>query len=70
VPNGTVSAEGWWHTRDMLKKGITRRPSKQQTNKQTLASVKKEMRQPRLAESVRQEEITHLHIQLQRRKAS
>jgi hypothetical protein len=54
----------------MLKKGITRRPSKRQTNKQTLASVKKEMLRPRLAESVRQEEITHLHIKLQRRKAS
>jgi hypothetical protein len=54
----------------MSKKGIARRASKRPTDKQTLASVKKEMRQPRKAESVRQEEITHLHINLQRRKAS
>jgi hypothetical protein len=54
----------------MSKKGIAKRASSRQINKQTLASVKKEMRRPRLAESVRQEEITHLHIQLQRRKAS
>jgi hypothetical protein len=54
----------------MLKKGTTRRASERPTDKQTLASVKKEMRQPRRAESVRQEEITHLHIKLQRRKAS
>jgi hypothetical protein len=54
----------------MPKKGNTKRASMRQTNKQTLASVKKEMRQPRKAESVRQEEITHLHIRLQRRKTS
>jgi hypothetical protein len=54
----------------MPKKARSKQASVMQTNKQTLASVKKEMRQPRKAESVRQEEITHLHIQLQRRKAS
>jgi hypothetical protein len=54
----------------MPKKEITRRVSKRPTDKETLASVRKEMRQPRRAESVRQEEITHLHIKLQRRKAS
>jgi hypothetical protein len=54
----------------MPKKVNTRLPSKRQTNKQTLASVKKEMRLPRLAESVRQEEITHQHIKLQHRKVS
>jgi hypothetical protein len=54
----------------MPKKGTTQRASKRLTDKQTLASVKEEMRQPRRAESVRQEEITHLHIQLQRRKAT
>jgi hypothetical protein len=40
------------------------------TNKQTLANVKKEMKEPRKAQSVREEEITHLHIKLQRRRAS
>jgi hypothetical protein len=54
----------------MPKKASSKQASIEQTNKQTLASVKKEMRQPRKAESVRQEEITHLHIQLQRREAS
>jgi hypothetical protein len=54
----------------MPKKGNSLRARKRQTNKQTLASVRKEMRQPRKTESVRQEEITHLHIQLQRRKTS
>jgi hypothetical protein len=41
-----------------------------QTFKRTLAAVTKEMRQPRKTESVRQEEITHLHIRLQRRKTN
>ena len=38
------------------------------TNKQMLASVRKEMRLPRKAQSVREEEITHLHVKLQRRR--
>jgi hypothetical protein len=54
----------------MPKKGTTRRASQRLTDKQTLASVKKEMRQPRKTQSVRQEEITHLHVNLQRRKVS
>jgi len=54
----------------MPKKVSRKKTSMKQTDKQTLASVKKEMRRPRMAESVRQEEITHRHIQLQRRKAS
>jgi hypothetical protein len=54
----------------MPKKGITLRAANRRKDKETLASVKKEMRLPRRAESVRQEEITHLHINLQRRKAS
>jgi hypothetical protein len=54
----------------MPKKASSKQASLKQTNEQTLASVKKEMRRPRLAESVRQEEITRLHIQLQRREAS
>jgi hypothetical protein len=40
------------------------------TNKQMLASVKKEMKLPRKTHSVREEEITHLHIKLQRRRLS
>jgi hypothetical protein len=40
------------------------------TNKQTLASVKKEMKEPRKALSVREEEITHLHRKLQHRTTS
>jgi hypothetical protein len=54
----------------MLKKASRKGASLKQTNNQTLASVAKEMREPRKAESVRQEEITHLHVQLQRRKAN
>jgi hypothetical protein len=54
----------------MPKKARRKKASMKETDKQTLASVKKEMRRPRMAESVRQEEITHLHIKLQRRKTS
>jgi hypothetical protein len=54
----------------MPKKASSKQALLKRKNKQTLASVKKEMRQPRMAESVRQEEITHLHVKLQRRKAS
>jgi hypothetical protein len=54
----------------MPKKGSTLRASKRRKDKATLASVEKEMRRPRMAESVRQEEITHLHVKLQKRKAS
>jgi hypothetical protein len=54
----------------MLKKASSKRASLKQTNKQTLASVRREMLQPRKTESVRQEEITHLHIKLQRRESS
>jgi hypothetical protein len=53
----------------MPKKASSKQASLNRKNKETLASVTKEMRQPRRAESVRQEEITHLHINLQRRKA-
>jgi hypothetical protein len=54
----------------MPKKASSKQASLKRKNKQTLASVRKEMQKPRKAESVRQEEITHLHIKLQRRKAS
>jgi len=54
----------------MPKKASSKQALLKRENKETLASVTKEMRRPRMAESVRQEEITHLHIKLQRRKAS
>jgi len=54
----------------MPKKASSKQALLKLRNQRTLASVKKEMRLPRRAESVRQEEITHLHINLQRRKAS
>jgi hypothetical protein len=40
------------------------------TNKQTLASVKKEMKLPRKSQSVRDEETTHVHIKLQQRRVN
>jgi hypothetical protein len=54
----------------MPKRASRTKAASKQLDKQTLASVRKEMRMPRKTESVRQEEITHLHIKLQRRKAS
>jgi hypothetical protein len=54
----------------MPKKASSKQALLMRKNKRTLASVTKEMLRPRMTESVRQEEITHLHIKLQRRKAS
>jgi hypothetical protein len=54
----------------MLKKAGSKQALLTQTNKRTLASVKKEMKQPRKAQSVREEEITHLHVKLQQRPTS
>jgi hypothetical protein len=54
----------------MPKKASSKRAIIKQRNKQTLASVKKEMKLPRKAHSVLEEEITHHHTQLQRRRAS
>jgi hypothetical protein len=70
VPNGTVLAARSFHTGRMPKKGNTRRALMKLTNKQTLASVKKEMKLPRKSQSVRDEETTHHHVKLQRRRVN